>query len=156
MTINSQTSNNIDLKNFFEIYKLMIADCTEDSNKYNITIDYNNNTFYFVMTNRDTLEVILSKRCQVDLITARNTIELIRNDFISNHRISLPGINRYNLELPNLKCSYIMCHHIQNTKFDLLITIRNEYDRKMADIAQNYALNKKYDDEQNKKKTFTL
>lgn len=132
----------IQLETFFQIYKLTILDCMNDNNKYNITIDYNDNELCFIMCNRNTLEVILSKRINIGLIESRNFIDKIRSDFIANHHISSPEINMYDIKLPSINCSYIMCHHIQNTKFDLMVTIRNENDKVRAKISQQMAIEK--------------
>lgn len=121
---------------FFNIYALVIEDCINDENKYDILVDYINGSFSCIIRNKETKEITYSKKIVTNYLEANLAIDTIRNNFIFNHFISLPGINN-NSDLNSIKV-----HNLMNTKFNLLITLRNGNDLERAYIAQKYALDK--------------
>lgn len=139
---------------FINVYKALIEDFKNDDYKYSIVLDYKDDMFNFSISN-DLDEFVFSKKITMSIDDASFLIDEIRNDFIFSHKITLPGIkNDFKIKLPNLnKYSYVRCHHIKNTKFDIVVVIRNRSDENRALMAQKEALTKLEDEFKVLKKT---
>jgi hypothetical protein len=96
---------------FFTIYALVMEDCMNDENKYDILVDYINGSFSCIIRNKETKEITYSKKIITSSLEANLAIDTIRNNFIFNHFINLPGINN-NSDLNSIKV-----HNLMNTKF---------------------------------------
>ena len=133
---------NNELEQVINLYSYLMELFKYDKNNYTILLDYQNNTLTFDMKNKKDFKITKFVNC--DKYSAEKTIDLIRNNFIINHDITLPLRGMQTIKLPDINFySYIMCHHLKNNKFDLIVTIRTKDDEKRMDEAQNKIFMKK-------------
>lgn len=142
-----------DLEQLINIYNVLMTLFKDDDNIYKILLDYKENRLSFQMTNDKNFTITKYVNC--NKLEAAKAIDLIRNNFIFNHEIKLPQKGKISIKLPDLNYySYIMCHNIKNTKFNLYVTIRTKEDEKRMEIAQEKA-RKKIDEQITYKKRLT-
>lgn len=142
-----------DLEQLIKIYNFAMNLFKDDDNIYKILLDYNKNTLTFEMKNNKDFSI--TKQVSCNRIKATETIDLIRNNFILNHDITLPQRGKISIKLPDTNFySFVMCHNIKNTKFDLYVVIRTKEDEKRMEIAQEKAM-QKHNEQVTKEKRLT-
>ena len=130
-----------DLKQLINLYNFFMTLFKDDDNIYKIILDYKENKLSFQMSNDKNF--IITKHVNCNQLEAVETIDLIRNNFILNHEISSSQKGKISLKLPDVNYySYIMCHTLKNTKFDLCVNVITKEDEKRMNIAQEKALQK--------------
>ena len=130
-----------DLEHLINIYNFFMTLFKDDNNIYKIILDYKDNKLSFEMTNDKNFSITKHVKC--NKIEAAETIDLIRNNFILNHEINIPFKGKIVIKLPDINTySYIMCHNIKNTKFDLFVTIRDKEDEQRMNEAHQKAIDK--------------
>ena len=121
---------NKNIVSFMNIYMCVLKDFSLDDDKYIIDVFYKDGIFNLNIYNETKKINAFHKSMILCLEKSTELKNLIRNDFIDNHNISLPCIyNHYNK----------MTHVIKNYKFILNIDIlENELDE--MNISQRKAL----------------
>lgn len=133
-----------DLEQLVKLYNFLMILFEDDQNIYKILLDYNRNKLAFEMTNNKNFTI--TKQVNCSKLEATEIMDLIRNNFIFNHDITLPQRGKISIKLPDTNFySYVMCHNIKNTKFDLYVVVRSKDDEDRMEIAQQKAL-KKYNE----------
>lgn len=119
----------------------------EDDKRYTIIVDYDaidenlvltiNDGDSYSMVDKNNYQFNLTMSAKCNSYEANFATEFIRDNFIANHSISIPEIGPmyFNNNMYN-------CHHLKNTRFDLIISLNNYNDYENAYIAQEKAKRK--------------
>ena len=124
----------------------------DDNNNYTIFINYNEissclflqvidgDSYSMASKANNSFKLVLNAKC--NYLEAIDAINYIRDNFIENHSITIPEIGPMPIRINNTNYNYINCHHLRNTRFDLIITLKTENCFECAYIAQEKAKRK--------------
>lgn len=139
--MNKMCNTTKEVQELILIYNSLMSIFKDNKNTYTILLDYQANKLMFQMS--DDKDFNITKYASCNKVMAAEAIDSIRNNFILNHDITLPQIGPQGIKFPDMNFySYIMCHHLKNTKFDLIITARTKDDEERMEIAQEKAMQK--------------
>lgn len=143
---------NENIKRLVSQYLCNMRLLADDNKRYTIILNYNdmyNNLFlqicegdnYSIINKKNnSFKLIINAEC--DYLEASEAINIIRNDFIQNHNIAIPEIGPMPVRIDDTNYYYINCHHLRNTRFDFLVTLKTDNCFENAYIAQERAKRK--------------